>query len=156
MLVPADLAQPVTDPALDEMEIYINGMTFWKPVQLSKPRSRSKGSPRSDKGSPTGKHLARGALTLWEFLEGVHEYLMIGVSGKEYKAVPPAQQHAVSSAFNARCVAAGKDAEVVRAKGLKRVDFLGEYTQFATLLQSKENPHMWLLHTRPATLRPST
>jgi hypothetical protein len=147
-LVPADLGQSVTDPALEEMDVYINGMDCWKPVHLAKGKSKSKGSPRLDKTSPTGKSVARGAITLGEFIEGVAEYLMTPVSAREYNALPHQRQYAVSSAFNARCFAAGKDAEAVRTKGLMRVDFLGGSNQFATLTQSKTNPLVWLLYTQ--------
>lgn len=150
-LVPADLAHPVTDPGLQEMDIQINGLTLWRPVQLSKAKLRSKAIQT---GSPSSKNIPRGPLTLGEMLLAVHDFLMTSVSRREYEAVSPAVQQSVWMAFTARCKAAGDGEEEVRKMGLKRVDFLGANTQFATLARSKDS-RLWVLHTMPQTpLRP--
>ncbi|KAJ7171815.1 hypothetical protein C8R43DRAFT_979534 [Mycena crocata] len=83
-----------------------------------------------------------------DVLEAIYTSLRLQATGADFSRLTPHQQNTVTAAFTRRWMKipdrTGQTIE--QAKGLKRVDFLGNAIYFAGLMQSPQNgPNHWTL-----------
>ncbi|KAJ7059561.1 hypothetical protein C8F01DRAFT_1144976 [Mycena amicta] len=117
----------------------------WWPVVLKLTQSTKNKEAKSSKEAETA---AQPPITLGDVLSALHHALHRLITPDDWASIPPAQQQAVSAAFTARCRAEALRSGVSpahlhdreqeeRAKGVKRVDFLGGKTWFRGLMPVK-------------------
>ncbi|KAJ7651988.1 hypothetical protein DFH06DRAFT_1331207 [Mycena polygramma] len=93
-------------------------------------------------------HATRGrAVTVSDVLSGIYTSLRQQASAAEYGSLTPVRQKEVTAAYTRRWTRMPNPSgqAVEKAKGLKRVDFLGPTVAFAGISQSQMGPNCWNL-----------
>lgn len=141
-----DLNLPVTHPPIMELEIVCGSLAFWGPLRI---RARPESTPFV-------------GITLKVLFDELYKYLHRRVTPEEYaflKQDTSLHEH-VKREFYRRCDkedqrsfsspdsssgSTGAESEV--KKGLKRVDYLTGYNQFAGMTISRHSSNRWQLYT---------
>jgi len=87
-------------------------------------------------------------VTVRDVFDGIYRSLRLMVHAAEFECLPsPEAKHRVNNAYVRRYkrIDDTETRQHEKAKGLKRVDFLGEHTLFKGLSSTIEGPHVWLL-----------
>ncbi|KAJ7226088.1 hypothetical protein GGX14DRAFT_642808 [Mycena pura] len=120
------LLQPATNPPLPMLILTHPRLRTWK-IQITPAEGG-------------------GYVRVIDVLEGIYASLRQQATAADYESLPSRDaQRDVTGAFTRRWSlmpdAAGRSLE--KAKGLKRVDFLGSTFMFAGLVQSQQGPNYW-------------
>jgi len=87
-------------------------------------------------------------VTVRDVFDGIYRSLRLMALKAEFDCLPsPEAKHRVNNAYVRRYkrIDDSETRQHEKAKGLKRVDFLGEHTIFTGLSSTMEGPHVWLL-----------
>jgi len=128
-----EMMQPATYPSIFQLRITCDELPKW-PIELE----WSNYTPGLFSPSTQSYHTSPAPISLTDVLVAIHQALHQQIRHSDWAELNSREQESVGRAYTARCKAAGtiEDQDAERAKGVKRVDFLGRKTRMVGLTRS--------------------